>query len=124
MGRPRRMIGTLIMSDETSGDRPHVLPVTGPVREPSRNLTFGRSGPRLDSPKDRPGPDNPAHREAIDLTSLASRCRAKAEAARWAAERQRHERSESADEEAPSDPAMVKWAETLTDAAARRPNGR
>jgi hypothetical protein len=54
----------------------------------------------------------------IDPGSLAARCRAKAGAARWAAECQRriHERGESPDEDAPSDPAMVEWAGTLTDA--------
>jgi hypothetical protein len=55
---------------------------------------------------------------ASDWGLLASRCRAKAEAARWAAERQRrvHERSVSPDEDAPDDPSMVEWSEMLTDA--------
>lgn len=49
---------------------------------------------------------------------LAASCRAKGEAARWAAERQRRlrERDEHPDEDAPTNPALRQWAERLTDA--------
>lgn len=106
------------MPDETSADRLHERQDTGPAREPLRQLTLGRSSPSPDLQKSRTEPDSRVYDEDRDLESLVGRCRAKAEAARWAAERQRriHERSESPDEDAPSDPAMVKWAETLTDA--------
>jgi hypothetical protein len=51
-------------------------------------------------------------------TSLADRCRAKADAARWAAERERliHERDDDPNRGAPSDPGMKAWADSLVDA--------
>ena len=108
----------VIMPDETPADRKHEPPETGPAREPLPELTLGRSLPSPDPPKPRPEPDIPTHAEDGDSETLAARCRAKAGAARWTAERQRriHERNESPDEDAPSDPAMVDWAERLTDA--------
>ena len=106
------------MPPETPTDPPREYPDIESAPEPLRELTLGRSRPSSDSPKTRPGPDNPPHVEERDWDSLASRCRAKAEAARWAAERQRriHERIDSPDEDTPSDPAMANWAERLTDA--------
>ncbi|MDR3617716.1 MAG: hypothetical protein P4L85_00055 [Paludisphaera borealis] len=97
------------MPDETPADRRHERPDTGPLRE----LTLGRSTP---SPSPLP-PSQPTP-EDDGLESLAARCRLKAGAARWAAERQRriHEQSGSPDEDAPSDPATAGWAEALTDA--------
>ena len=117
-GRPSRTTETLIMPDETPAERRHERPDTGPAGEPLRELTLGRSTPSPDPPKARPEPVPPLDDEDGDLVSLAARCRAKADAARWAAERQRriHERSLSPDEDAPNDPAMVVWAEALTDA--------
>jgi hypothetical protein len=106
------------MPDETPEDRQHEPSDRGPDREPRRELTFGRSRPSPAPPKPRPEPDTPASDEESDWGPLAARCRAKAEATRWAAERQRriHERSQSPDEHAPSDPAIMAWAESLTDA--------
>jgi hypothetical protein len=88
------------------------------MREPLRELTLGRSRPSSDSPKASPESVPPAHDEGINWQSLAARCRAKAEAVRWAAERQRriHEWSALLDDDAPGDSAMREWAEALTDA--------
>jgi hypothetical protein len=87
------------------------------VKEPLHELTLGRSHPSHDHPKVRTGPDAPADESQAEPESLAARCRGKAEAARWAAERQRriHERDEAPDRDAPTDPAMKKWAEALSD---------
>jgi hypothetical protein len=114
----RRTVETLIMPDKTPEDRQNERTEMGPAREPLRELTLGRSRPSRDPPKPRPKPDTPAGDEESDWGPLAARCRVKSEVARWAAERQRriHERRQSPDEDAPSDPAMVAWAERLTDA--------
>jgi hypothetical protein len=106
------------MPGETPEDRQHERPDTGPSREPLRELTLGQSRPSPNPPKASLESDTPAQDEENDSQSLAARCRAKAEAARWAAERQRriHEWSEAPDADAPRDPAMVAWAEALTDA--------
>ena len=106
------------MPDETPTDRQHEGPDTEPAREPLRELTLGRSRPSPDPHEAHPELDTPAQDEESDMETLVGHCRAKAEAARWAAERQRrlHERSESPEEDAPIDPAMVEWAETLTNA--------
>jgi hypothetical protein len=106
------------MPDEMPPDREREPSDAGPAREPLPKLTLGQPRPSPDTQKTRPVPDAPADDENSDSGSLAARCRAKAEAARWAAERQRRirERNESPDEDAPSDPVMVAWAERLTDA--------
>ena len=106
------------MPDETSADRPHEHPQTGPAREPLRQLTLGLSRTSPDLPKSRTDPETRACDEDRELESLAARCLAKAEGARWAAERQRRirERSESPDDDAPRDTAILEWAERLTDA--------
>ena len=106
------------MPDETSADRPHEHPQTGPAREPLRQLTLGLSRTSPDLPKSRTDPESRACDEDRELESLAARCLAKAEGARWAAERQRRirERSESPDDDAPRDTAILEWAERLTDA--------
>ena len=106
------------MPGETPADRQHGRADTGPPRQPLRELTLGRSRPSPNPPEAGPEPDTPAPDEENDSKSLAARCRAKAEVARWAAERQRrvHEWNESPDEDSPSDPAMVEWADALTDA--------
>jgi hypothetical protein len=106
------------MPDETPEDRQHECMEMRAAREPLRELTLGRSRPSPDPPKPRSEPDTPADDQETDWGPLAARCRAKAGAARWAAERQRriHERNQSTDEDAPSDPAMMAWAEGLTDA--------
>jgi hypothetical protein len=106
------------MPDETPADRQHGRPETGPAKEPLRELTLGRPRPSPDPPRAHGESDTPPHDMTIDPESLAARCREKAGAARWAAECQRriHERGESPDEDAPSDPAMVEWAGRLTDA--------
>jgi hypothetical protein len=106
------------MPDETPEDRRHELSDTGPAQEPLRELTLGRSRPSPDTPKPRPELGTPAEDQGANWGPLEARCRAKAGAARWAAERQRriHERNQLPDEDAPSDTAMVAWAERLTDA--------
>ena len=106
------------MPDETPKDPQHEPSDGGSAREPLRELTLGRSVPSADPPTTRPEPDTPADGQGSGCGPLATRCRAKAGAARWAAERQRriHERSQLPDEEAPSDPALLEWAEMLTDA--------
>ena len=106
------------MPDETPTDRQHEGPDTEPAREPLRELTLGRSRPSPDPHEAHPELDTPAQDEESDMETLVGHCRAKAEAARWAAERQRrlHERSESPDDDAPRDTAILEWAETLTDA--------
>jgi hypothetical protein len=116
--RLRRTVEALAMPDETPADRQYERTDAAPAREPLRELTLGRSRPSPDLPKARPEPDTPAHRDDRDFEALGARCQAKAVAARWAAERQRRirERSVSPDEDSPSDPAMIAWAETLTDA--------
>jgi hypothetical protein len=55
---------------------------------------------------------------ASEIDAIAARCRANAEAARWAAERQRRIREGYGwtDDDAPDGPAIVAWAERLTDA--------
>ncbi len=89
-----------------------------PAREPLRELTLGRS-------RSTPGTsDQLAHDTSLADTvadaieGIAAHCRAKAEAARWAAERQRriHEGYGWTDDDAPADTAMIEWAEELTDA--------
>jgi hypothetical protein len=106
------------MPDETPEDRQHEPSDRGPDREPLRELTFGRSRPSQDPVKPRPIPDAPADDQGADWRPLATRGRAKAEATRWAAERQRriHEWNQSTDEDALSDSAIVGWAESLIDA--------
>jgi hypothetical protein len=108
-------LGLFTMPDEAEAAQGVEGQDTGTGKEPLRELTLGRS---------HPGADPPGHRESArgttddDLEILAARCRAKAEAARWAAERQRRirERDEQPDEDQPADPAMRTWADKLTDA--------
>jgi hypothetical protein len=104
------------MPDDTQADRRPERPDMGPEKEPLRELTLGR--PR--TPPDPPKPRSVTRSTSDDdgLETLAANCRAKAEAARWAAERQRRlrERDEQPDQDAPTDPAMWHWAERLTDA--------
>lgn len=103
------------MPDETPADRQSEGPNTGSEKEPLRALTLGQS--RSSSGSARPRPDVPASPQD-DLEGLAARCRVKAEAARWAAERQRRllEWDERSDVDAPGNPEMRSWAEKLTDA--------
>jgi len=56
--------------------------------------------------------------DAWDIEAVAASCRAKAQAARFAAERQRRIREGYGwiDEDTPADPALAEWAERLTDA--------
>jgi hypothetical protein len=93
-------------------------PETGQAEEPLHELTLGRSRPSPDHATAGTGPDVPTDGGQAEPESLAARCRAKAEAARWAAERQRriHERDEAPDRDAPADPALRGWAEAVTDA--------
>ena len=108
-----------MFNDTQSADRAPDCSETESAPGPLRELTPGRSAP-LPVPTNHhlePGVASVEEAEGA-LEALAADCRAKAEAARWAAERQRriHERIESPDEDAPSDPALVSWAEALTDA--------
>lgn len=103
------------MPDGTPNDADPESPGTSPAREPLPELTLGRARPGPDPPK----PSQSSHSNSADEEgTLAPRCRAKAEAARWAAERQRRirERDESPDEDEPADPVLRRWAEALTDA--------
>jgi hypothetical protein len=104
------------MPDESQDDRAPERPAAVPAREPLHELTLGQSR----TPPDSQGLPPEARGDSDDesLARLAAACRAKAEAARWAAERQRRlrERHESPDEGAPTDPAVRQWAEQLTDA--------
>src|SRR5947209_5488399 len=104
------------MPDETTADRRPERPATGPAKEPLQELTLGRHRSPPDPPE--PRPEARSARDDEGLETPAARCLAKAEAARWAAERQRRlrERDEHPDEDAPTDPAMRDWAERLTDA--------
>ncbi len=104
------------MPDETPGvEREPERRDTGPAREPLRELTLGRSRPSPESFETRTS--RVSTEDDDELERLMVRCHAKAEAARSVAERQRriHERGEHTDEEASTDPAMVEWAERLTD---------
>jgi hypothetical protein len=85
------------------------------AKEPLPELTLGRSraSPDLASPR-----SSSPSRTNDDLETLAAHCRAKAAAARWAAERQRRiqERNDRPDEDEPADQSTRDWAEKLTDA--------
>jgi hypothetical protein len=106
------------MPDQPSPDRPTPGPDHAPAREPLHELTLGRSRPPPGPEGVRPQPLPPSVDDGSDLEALAARCRGKAEAARWAAERQRRirERLEVTDEGAPTDPMLRRWAESLEDA--------
>ncbi len=85
--------------------------------EPLRELTLGRLT-LLKSDPMRAASAAPHHdAPASDLDELETRCRQKAAAARWAAERLRrgHEGYHSPVENGPSDPEMVAWAERMMD---------
>jgi hypothetical protein len=85
--------------------------------EERHELTLGRA--RSVPPPQRPRPA-PEASSQVDAESprLADRCRAKADAARWAAERERRirDRDDDPDRDAPSDPEMKAWADALVDA--------
>jgi hypothetical protein len=83
-------------------------------KEPLHELTLGRVRPSPDPTR----PASPSPSEDDGLEAVVARCRAKAEAARGAAERQRliRERYDSPDDDAQSDPATAEWAQALTDA--------
>ena len=103
------------MPDGPTNEADPDSPGNAPAREPLRELTLGRARPGPDPPKPLPSsPSSPAEQE----DTLAPGCRAKAEAARWAAERQRRirERDQNPDADEPTDPELRRWAETLTDA--------
>lgn len=108
--------GSRTVPDETQGEHVPERPDPGPAREPLHALTLGQTRP----PPDPQGPPTTPQTNSEDegLEALAARCRTKAEAARWAAERQRRlrERDESPDDDAPTDPAVRRWADQLTDA--------
>src|SRR5271157_4590286 len=97
--------------------RPNPLPSHDDPIEPLRELTLGRSRPT--SPGDSIAPSLSAKRGVAgeELASLETRCRRKAEAARWAAECQRRIR-EGDDFHGAGDPLdedMAEWARKLTD---------
>jgi hypothetical protein len=89
-----------------------------PAREPLRELTLRRSKPSADGSNRIVASSTQADTDTADIDAIAARCMAKAEAARWAAERQRRLREGYGwtDDDAPSDQAVVAWAERLTDA--------
>lgn len=87
------------------------------VAEPLRELTLGRSRPAsAEVPHSTDRTAGPAVTDA-DLPRIKARCRVKAEAARWAAERQRRRREDSAsqDGETPADREIAEWADRWTD---------
>ncbi len=88
-----------------------------PLREPLRELTLGRSRPASDTSNRAEPRNSPVDTGAADIEAIAAHCRAKADAARWAAERQRRIREQYGwtDEGAPADPAIAEWADKLTD---------
>jgi len=88
-----------------------------PAREPLRELTLGRSRPTSDTSNQLEQRNSPVDTGADDIEAIAAHCRAKADAARWSAERQRRIREKYGwtDEDAPADPAIVEWADKLTD---------
>ncbi len=125
LGQPepsREVLATFAASPAIPDDNPMTANLPGPddsrpAGEPLRELTLGRSRPASDT-SNRPEPrSSPIDKGAADLESIAAHCRAKADAARWAAERQRRIREQYGwtDEGAPADPAIVEWAEKLTD---------
>ncbi len=86
------------------------------AKEPLRELTFGRSRPSSAPPELPRDPIVQADVGTSDLEFIAAFCRAKADAARWAAERQRRirERCEFPEDDGLSDPVLIEWAEKLT----------
>lgn len=102
------------MEHKSSHEQDQGAPVSSSGCEPLRELTFGQSRSSIDVSQ-RGGEAKAAKsRQPSEVESLAARCRA--EAARWAVERQRriHKWDQGPDEEAPDDSAIVKWAESLT----------
>lgn len=99
------------MPNETNPETPRTSPAKAPLPE----LTLGRSRA---TPRSSTAPSSTQRRGDDDLEVSAANCRAKAEAARWAAERQRRirERAEDPDEGGPADPGLREWADRLTDA--------
>jgi len=87
------------------------------AKEPLAKLTLGQARASPVVPKAHSHPAAEAENER-ELESLAASCREKGEAARWAAERERRLREwdEHPDDDAPTDPAIQAWAETLTNA--------
>jgi hypothetical protein len=106
------------MPDDAPVNRPEPeTEATRPPREPLHELTLGRSKPTAE-PSRRIEGSAQAATDALDIASLTASCRAKSEAARWAAESQRRIREGYGwtDEDVPGDPTIVAWAERLTDA--------
>jgi hypothetical protein len=95
--------------DVAEADRPRAA-------EPLRELTLGRSRPAPTEIREPTGAV-PRPEPPDDLSLIEARCRAKAEAARWSAERQRriHEGSASQIEDTPADREVAEWADRLTD---------
>jgi hypothetical protein len=87
-------------------------------REPLRELTLGQSRSTPAAPIVAAESGAPTGIGSWNLELIAAFCRAKSDAARWAAERQRRirERSEFPDDDSLSDPALIEWAGKLTDA--------
>ena len=114
-GGSRTTAETYMMPDETPADDRSKGPDTGSEKEPLRQLTLGQSRSSSGSQSSRPiVPASPQD----DLDGLAARCRAKAEAARWAVERQRRllERDERSHDDAAGNSEIRFWADELTDA--------
>ena len=88
----------------------------GAINEPLHELTLGRSLAKPAPLPPRPPSALPAVDEGLEL--LVRHCYEKAEAARWAAERQRRilERDNDLDEFVTASLALKEWAEKLTDA--------
>ena len=87
------------------------------AKEPLRELTFGRSKSSSPPPELPRETGSAADLAESNLEMVAAFCRAKSDAARWAAERERRirERCEYTEDDALSSPALVEWAVKLTD---------
>jgi hypothetical protein len=98
-GGSRTTAETYMMPDDTPADDRFKGLDTGSEKESHRQLTLGQSWSSSGSQSSRLiMPASPRH----DLDGLAARCRAKAQAARWAAQRQRRllERDRQSDDDA------------------------
>jgi hypothetical protein len=104
------------MTDDPSGTEPARGDST-PAKEPLRELTFGRSGASFAPAEPPQEPGASSEVESSNLEMIAAFCRAKADAARWVAERQRRirERLSDPEDDALCNPALADWANKLTD---------
>ncbi len=91
---------------------------SGAAREPLHELTLGRSRPTVIGAEPIGEISSLVDARSGEIGAISASCRSKAEAARWAAERQRRIREGYGwtDQDGPNDRAVVEWAERLSDA--------